>query len=154
MSVMISREKEKYSGIGWSAVFTFLLVLSFLPMGFSWFGGARGVQEIPGTVELTRPAVWIGTGLALLAIWLPLWKRRARQVRFYLGFGGLLLLPFQYLYDFYTWQRQSVSPHISLLSAFSGAYVGFYIGFGASVLLLLAYIFLCKANHLHGWESP
>lgn len=117
------------------AVLTLLLLLTLSSMLFSWFGGARGVQEIRGTVVLLHPATLVCAAVLLLEIWRPLPATK--------GIPGILAalgIMGTELYFFLFWHYETISGRLSLSYSFRTGYPAFYLGFGLTALLLIAFL--------------
>lgn len=114
-----------------------LFSLHIASMSLSWFGGARGVQEVKGFVVLHHP-------VALVCAALILWGCIASKRRNYalIGCAGLLLYE---AFHFMTWYMVGINSRFDLPYAFRMAYPEFYIGF-----LLLAVLTLTISKKRRG----
>ena len=108
-----------------------ILIVCVLFMFLSWFGGHRGVQEIPGTIMLYHPITIVGILITLIGIWFC-------NHRFAMIFGilGPCLLLMMELFYFFTWHIETGTGKFNLEASFSLAYPEFYFGFGITLVLL------------------
>ena len=111
------------------------LFLMFLP----WFGFARGVQEIRGTLVLFDPIALAGVVLACLGIG----THRRRMARL-CTVGGFSLLLLAEAGTWLLWYTQTVDPVISLQNALDGAFWPCYVGMALTLLLLGASLWFTR----------
>ena len=64
---------------------------SLLPMLLKQYGGARGVQEISGIVNLFNPIGMISFILFFIGIWLPLKNKKTNKILGGLGLIGIVI---------------------------------------------------------------
>lgn len=114
---------------------TLLLLLTLSSMLLSWFGGARGVQEIRGTVVLFHPITLLCAAVLLLELWRPLPAAKGIP-----GVVSILGIMGMELYEFLFWHYETITGRLSLSFSFRAVYPEFYLGFGLTALLLVAFI--------------
>ncbi|MBC8571196.1 hypothetical protein [Zongyangia hominis] len=111
---------------------TLLAALCIGSMFLSWFGGARGVQEISGLLVLKNPATIFALVLLIFGIWMP-----RNPLRFFMTVAGSGLLLVMELFYFLTWHIETISGAWSIVESFEMAYPEFYVGFLLSVALFV-----------------
>lgn len=127
--------KKSLAAVKKQLALTLLLVLTLASMLLSWFGGARGVQEIRGTVVLFHPVTLLCAAVLLLEIWRPASSAKALPgVLAILGMMGVEL------YYFLFWHYETISGRISLSYSFHSVYPEFYLGFGLTAALLVLFL--------------
>ncbi|MBC3516401.1 hypothetical protein H8K20_08325 [Neobittarella massiliensis] len=120
-----------------------LLTASIAAMFLPWFGGARGVQEISGTLVLQDPRTLLCLAIAVLGLCTA---GKYRVPLFWLGMGGITTLEVAY---FLTWHIETVSGASSLSQSFHLAYPEFYVGLGLAAATLIAYGILGPRSAAH-----
>ena len=112
-------------------------VISLMPMLLNQYGGAKGVQEITGLINLLNP---IGLASAILfaaGVWLPF---KSRTVSRYIGLLGAVGIVVSELYKFFTWHIRTITGEMSLQSSFRFAFPAFYAGLIVSVAMVIFYV--------------
>ncbi len=112
-----------------------LLIAVILSMCLPWFGGARKVQEIRGTIVLLHPITICCIVLSVAGIWASSLKYANALAT--TGLCGMIGMELHY---FLTWHIQTVSGKFSVTDSFHLAYPEFYVGLGLTVLTFLTYI--------------
>ena len=116
----------------WSAAFA----VSLLPMLLSQYGGARGVQEIRGVINLQNPIAIVSIALFVVGVWVP---RQSRAARWALGGVGDTGMVVAELYTFLTWHIETITGAFSLQSSVRLAFPEFYVGLVISLCMAAAY---------------
>lgn len=114
---------------------TAALAASLLPMLLSQYGGARGVQEIRGCINLLNPIAPVAAVLFLFGVWAPLRGRTAGHALRSAGACGMVLAE---LYTFLTWHIETITGAFSLQSSVRLAFPEFYLGLAVSLALAAA----------------
>lgn len=114
---------------------TLAFAASLIPTLFAQYGGARGVQEISGLINLTNPIGILSVLAFLLGVWLPL-KGRGGWILGAVGVVGMVLAE---LYAFLTWHIPNITGAFSLPMSFRLAYPTFYLGLVLSLLMAVGY---------------
>ena len=68
-----------------------LFVLSLLPMLLPQYGGCRGVQELPGIINLRNPIGLVSILLFVCGVWLPLCSKATGKLLGFLGCIGIVI---------------------------------------------------------------
>lgn len=124
----------------WSAAFA----VSLLPMLLSQYGGARGVQEISGLINLYNPIAVVSVLLFFIGIWVPFRGRAAGRALSGVGVCGVVAAE---LYTFLTWHVRTITGEISLRHSVRLAFPEFYVGLAVSLCMAAAYlIFLLRTR--------
>lgn len=116
---------------------TVLLALVLCLTFLSWFGGARGVQEIKGWIVLENPFFIPLFFLSLLGIWM--YRFPFSYPLAVVGLAGIILVE---LYYFLFWYTETINPTFHLSTSLSMAYPEFYLSFGLSVAAFVIHLFL------------
>ena len=126
-------------GIKKKLVLTVMMVLCIVSMFFSWFGGARGVQEISGLWVLKNPF----TIPALVLIGVGVWLSKP-TIGLSISVSGTLLLLVVEIYSFCTWHMETVSGKFDLMYIFRNAFPEFYIGLFLALTLFVGNLLFRK----------
>lgn len=121
--------------ICWSAAFA----ASLLPMLLHQYGGARGVQEISGLINLLNPIAVVSAVLFVLGVWAP---RQGPAARLALGGVGAWGIVAAEVYTFLTWHIETITGAFSLQSSVRLAFPEFYVGLAVSIGFAAAYVAL------------
>lgn len=113
-------------------------LISLAPMMLPQYGGARGVQEIQGFINLLNPIGLTSVVLFYVGIWVPIKKDSLRKI---IGLMGCIGMVFSEIYQFLTWHIMTISGKFSLTKSFRFAYPEFYVGLGVSVIMILVYLY-------------
>lgn len=122
-------------------IMTILFVISLLPMLLNQYGGAKGVQEISGIVNLLNPIGIISFILFFIGIWLPLKNEKTNKI---LGGLGVIGIVISEIYQFLTWHIQTITGELSIQNSINFAFPEFYIGLIISVSMIVAYFMIDK----------
>lgn len=114
----------------------FLLMGIILMMFSSWFGGARGVQEIKGTIVLLNPITLVCVLSVVISLFFK--KEKANNILRVCGFSGIVLMEIFY---YLTWYLETINPAFKFSTSFNMAYPEFYLGLIISCIPLVLSIF-------------
>ena len=117
-------------------------VTSLLPMCLNQYGGARGVQEITGLINLLNPIGIVSVILFAVGVWVPF---RMQLIGKILGASGVIGIVLSEIYKFFTWHVLTITGEISLRSSIRLAFPEFYFGLIVSMIMVLIY-FLIDEN--------
>ena len=115
--------------------------ISLLPMLLNQYGGAKGVQEITGLINLLNP---IGI-LSVLLYFAGMWIKNGSRVLCVLGTVGMVVAE---LYKFLTWHVMTITGEISLQNSFALAFPEFYLGLAVSVMMIVVYLIADRKTSL------
>lgn len=118
-----------------------LFIISLVPMFFSQYGGAKGVEEVSGIINLTNPIGFISIILFFIGIWGNFKNGNIKQYFPYIGMVGIVLSE---LNNLLTWSYPSTSYLDGIKNCFNMVFPMFYIGIIASILLIIVYRFADK----------
>lgn len=113
-----------------------LFVLSLLPMLLPQYGGCRGVQELPGIINLRNPIGIVSILLFVCGVWLPLCSKATGKL---LGFLGCIGIVISEGCTFFTWHIPTITGALSLKTSLRLAFPEFYIGLAVSAAMVIAY---------------
>mgnify|MGYP006966590276 FL=1 len=68
-----------------------IFILSLIPMCFSQYGSAKGVEEVSGIINLTNPLGIIAVILYFSGIWINFKKEKINKCLPYIGMVGIIL---------------------------------------------------------------
>lgn len=122
-------------------VLSILFIVSLIPMLFSQYGGAKGVQEISGIINLLNPIGIISFILFIIGVWLPFKNKIVNKILGALGTLGIVLSE---IYKFLTWYIPNYEGSISLQHSFNNAFPAFYIGLIFSICMVIVYFIIDK----------
>ena len=110
----------------------FLLIILISTL-FSWFGAARGVQEIKGIMVLANPLMLI----FIILIVSSLFNSNIKTINILasVGFGGIVCVE---IYHFLTWYILTITGKFSLSTSFDWTYPELYV---ALIIALSAFVF-------------
>lgn len=111
---------------------TVLLAVNLALMAATWFGGAKGIQEISGLIVLTNPINLVSVLLILLGLWL----KKVEKLQYWLVYGGFMGMIAAELYEFFTWYTHTINAGFGVLKSFSMAQPLFYVGLMLTVATL------------------
>ena len=74
-------------------VLTIVFIISLLPMLLNQYGGARGVQEITGLINLLNPIGIVSVMLFAVGVWIPFRMKLIGKVLGASGVIGIVLSP-------------------------------------------------------------
>ena len=110
-------------------------------MFFSQYGGAKGVQEVSGIINLTNPIGFIAVILFFVGIWGNFKNTNIRKYFPYIAMAGIILSE---LNNFLTWNYPNTSYLDGIKNSFNMVFPMFYIGLIVSILLIIVYRFTDK----------
>lgn len=115
--------------------------ISLMPMLLNQYGGAKGVQEITGFINLLNPIGIVSVALFAVGVWMPFKKQVIGK---YIGMMGSIGIVVSELYEFFTWYAQTITGKISIQLSIQFAFPEFYIGLMASVVMVVSYFMMFK----------
>lgn len=113
-------------------ILTILLLINIVTMFLSWFGGARGVQEIKGTIVLFNPITLFCIVLFIVGIWYPF--KKANNWICLLSMLGIISVE---IYEFVFWHYMTITGEVDLLFSFNNTYSEFYVGLMISLSIFI-----------------
>ena len=116
-------------------------IISLLPMLFNQYGGAKGVQEITGLINLLNPIGLVSVTLFAVGVWFPFEKQVIGK---YLGSLGTIGIVISEVYEFFTWHVLTITGEVSLQNSIGLAFPEFYIGLIISIIMVVAYFVIDK----------
>ena len=116
-------------------------IISLLPMLFNQYGGAKGVQEITGLINLLNPIGLVSVTLFAVGVWFPFEKQVIGK---YLGSLGTIGIVISEVYEFFTWHVLTITGEVSLQNSIGLAFPEFYIGLIISIVMVAAYFVIDK----------
>ena len=109
---------------------------SLLPMLLHQYGGAKGVQEISGLINLLNPIGLVSALCFAVGVWMPLGDAKAGKL---LGALGVIGMVVSELRQFFTWYVMTVTGESMLAHSIRFAFPEFYIGLAVSLVMVAAY---------------
>lgn len=122
-------------------ILSVLFIISLVPMLFNQYGGAKGVQEISGLINLLNPIGIISFILFFIGVWLPFKNKKINKILNILGVFGIVLSE---IYKFLTWYIPNYESSISLQHSLNNVFPAFYIGLLISVCMVIIYFIIDK----------
>ena len=122
-------------------ILSIAFIFSLLPMLLKQYGGAKGVQEISGLVNLFNPVGIVSVLLFIVGIWLPFKNIKVNKALSILGVIGIVVSE---IYQFLTWHIQNITGEISIQNSINFAFPEFYIGLVISLIMVIAYFVIDK----------
>ena len=116
-------------------------IISLLPMLLNQYGGAKGVQEITGLINLLNPIGLVSVTLFAVGVWFPFEKQVIGK---YLGSLGTIGIVISEVYEFFTWHVLTITGEVSLQNSIGLAFPEFYIGLIISIVMVAAYFVIDK----------
>ena len=104
-------------------------IISLLPMLLNQYGGAKGVQEITGLINLLNPIGLVSVALFVVGVWFPFEKQ---------------VIDISEVYEFFTWHVLTITGEVSLQNSIGLAFPEFYIGLVISLVMMVAYFVIDK----------
>lgn len=120
-------------------ILSIAFTVSLLPMLLNQYGGARGVQEITGLINLLNPIGIMSVIVFAIGIWVPF---RMEIIGKVLGASGVIGIVISEIYKFFTWHVLTITGEVSLRSSIRLAFPEFYFGLIVSVVMVLAYFMI------------
>lgn len=122
-------------------ILTVLFSISLLPMSLSWFGGARGVQEIKGLIVLYNPVTILSIVIFFIGLCIPFKNKKINNILSISSLSSIILVE---IYTFMFWHYKTIDGKISLNISLHMAYPEFYFGLAISIIMLIIYCTLIK----------
>lgn len=122
-------------------ILSIAFIFSLLPMLLNQYGGAKGVQEISGLVNLFNPVGIVSVLLFIVGIWLPFKNIKVNKALSILGVIGIVVSE---IYQFLTWHILTITGEMSLQNSINFAFPEFYIGLAISLIMVVAYFVIDK----------
>ena len=116
-------------------------IISLLPMLLNQYGGAKGVQEITGLINLLNPIGLVSVTLFAVGVWFPFEKQVIGK---YLGSLGTIGIVISEVYEFFTWHVLTITGEVSLQNSIGLAFPEFYIGLIISIVMVVTYFVIDK----------
>ena len=113
-----------------------IFILSLIPMFFSQYGSAKGVEEVSGIINLINPLGIIAVILYFAGIWINFKKEKINKCLPYIEMVGIILSE---LINLLTWGYPSTSYLDGIKNCFSRVFPMFYVGLIISVILIFVY---------------
>ena len=109
---------------------------SLLPMLLHQYGGAKGVQEISGLINLLNPIGIVSVLCFAVGVWMPLGDAKAGKLLGALGVIGMVVSEVR---QFFTWYVMTVTGESTLAHSIRFAFPEFYIGLAVSLAMVATY---------------
>lgn len=109
---------------------------SLSPMFLNQYGGAKGVQEITGLINLFNPIGILSVLLFAIGVWVPFGRSISNKVLSLLGMLGIVVSE---IYQFLTWHILTITGEMSIQTSIRLAFPEFYIGLIVSILMIVVY---------------
>lgn len=122
-------------------VLSITFIFSLLPMLLNQYGGAKGVQEISGLINLFNPIGIISIVLFIISIWISFKNTKVNKLLSILGLIGIVVSE---VYQFFTWHIQNITGEMSIRNSINFAFPEFYIGLVVSLIMIVAYFVIDK----------
>ena len=113
-----------------------IFILSLIPMFFSQYGSAKGVEEVSGIINLINPLGIIAVILYFAGIWINFKKEKINKCLPYIGMVVIILSE---LINLLTLGYPSTSYLDGIRNCFSRVFPMFYVGLIISVILIFVY---------------
>ena len=118
-------------------------IISLLPMLLNQYGGAKGVQEISGIINLLNPIGILSVVIFIAGVWMPFKKETTSNILGFLGTFGIVVSE---IYKFFTWHAMTITGEISIQNSVMLAYPEFYVGLVVSVIMVVIYVIVCNTE--------
>ena len=122
-------------------ILSIAFTISLLPMLLNQYGGAKGVQEITGLINLLNPIGIMSVILFAVGVWIPFRKRLVGKSLGALGTIGIVVSE---VYQFFTWHVLTITGEVNLQHSLQFAFPEFYVGLLASLAMVAAYFLIDK----------
>lgn len=116
-------------------------IFSLLPMLLNQYGGAKGVQEISGLINLFNPIGIIAVLLFFIGVWISFKNAIVNRILSILGIIGIVISE---ICQFLTWHILTITGEVSLKNSINFAFPEFYIGLIISLIMIVAYFIIDK----------
>lgn len=111
-------------------------LISLLPMLLNQYGGMKGVQEIPGLINLLNPIGIAAVISFTVGVWASFPKQAVGKI---LGAAGVTGIVISELYQFFTWHVLTITGEVSLQNSLRFAFPEFYLGLTVSLVMVAVY---------------
>ena len=122
-------------------ILSIAFIFSLLPMLLCQYGGAKGVQEISGLVNLFNPIGIISVLLFFIGVWGTFKNSKINKALSIMGVIGIVASE---IYQFLTWHILTITGEMSIKNSINLAYPEFYIGLVVSLIMVVAYFGIDK----------
>lgn len=122
-------------------ILSITFICSLLTMLLNQYGGAKGIQEISGLINLFNPIGIIAVILFIIGVWTPFKNVILNKVLSVLGLIGIVTSE---IYQFLTWHIQTITGELSIQNSINFAFPEFYIGLVVSLMMIFAYFIIDK----------
>lgn len=123
-------------------IISIAFVLSLAPMLLNQYGGAKGVQEVSGLINLFNPIGIIAVIVFIAGVWIPFKKENINTLMSVLGLVGIVTSE---IYQFLTWHILTITGKMSLKNSMTFAFPEFYIGLIISLIMIGVYLILNRS---------
>ena len=115
---------------------TLVFFLSFIPMFTSQYGMFKGIQEVSGLINITKPLGFISVIIYLFGVWGDCRNKKLKKRLPYIGMGGVILSE---LYNLFTWNLGSTAFTEHVEDCFQMVFPTYYVGVIVSVVVIYIY---------------
>lgn len=122
-------------------ILSMAFAFSLLPMLLNQYGGAKGVQEISGLINLFNPIGIISVLLFVIGVWVSFKNVIVNKVLSILGLIGIVISE---IYQFFTWHVLTITGEMSIQNSINFVFPEFYIGLVISLIMVVAYFVIDK----------
>lgn len=119
-------------------ILTISFCISLLPMLLNQYGGAKGVQEISGLINLLNPIGIASVILFILGVWAKFKNKKINKI---LGGSGVIGIVISEIYEFLTWHILTITGNMSIKNSIEFAFPEFYFGLVISLIMVFIYFF-------------
>ncbi len=119
-------------------VMSIIFALSLSTMLLPWFEGAKGIQEIYGTILLENPIAFTCIILVFVGIWEG---SRTGEIIGTIGMLGIIVME---VYEFFTWHILTITGKFSLSLSLDMCYPEFYFAVFSMFITFMLYRHDCK----------
>ena len=123
-------------------ILSITFIVSLSPMLLSQYGGCKGVQEIPGLINLFHPIGILSVLLFAIGVWMPFKHAAVNKA---ISASGAIGNVISEIYQFFTWHIQRITRRMSIKNSIRWTYPGFYIGLAASIVMVAAYFVIDRS---------
>lgn len=124
-------------------ILTISFFISLLPMLLNQYGGARGVQEISGTINLLNPIGIAAVALFIIGVWVPFKNNKLGNI---LGGVGVIGIAISEIYTFLTWHIHTITGRMRLQFSIDNVFPEFYVGLAVSVIMVVFYFYIIRKD--------
>ena len=119
-------------------ILTISFCISLLLMLLNQYGGAKGVQEISGLINLLNPIGIASVILFILGVWAKFKNKKINKI---LGGSGVIGIVISEIYEFLTWHILTITGNMSIKNSIEFAFPEFYFGLVISLIMVFIYFF-------------